>query len=190
LLQRIDAFDAQAINATMKYLEEQAGNCVDKGAERAETTTKLTAFMGYAGQRWEIPVLLDYVIFAQENASVIKFSFEAAYQTLFGRPIEGLTIEITNWSLTVGSMLPDASAATRHDSGADVTALRTRQFYGAALRRMADAQEVDRDVMTAEQAAEGPAVIVETETITIVTSTFRAIGQGDGRLLLRGKQIV
>ncbi|MEH6521895.1 hypothetical protein [Sulfitobacter sp.] len=117
-------------------------------------------------------------------------AFEAAYQTLFGRTIEGLAIEITNWSLVVASLLPDVAPATRHDRGADVTALRTRQFYDAALRRMVDAQEVDRSAMTAGQAVEGPAVIIETETTTIVTSAYCAIGQGDGSLLLRRKEAV
>ncbi|MEH6521894.1 hydantoinase/oxoprolinase family protein [Sulfitobacter sp.] len=65
LFQRIDAFDAQAVNATLKDLEAEARSFVDKGAKGAETTTKLTAFMRYAGQGWEIPVPLDYVIFAQ-----------------------------------------------------------------------------------------------------------------------------
>jgi N-methylhydantoinase A len=190
LFQRIDAFDAQAVNATLKDLEAEARSFVDKGAKGAETTTKLTAFMRYAGQGWEIPVPLDYEIFTQEDAAAIKLAFEAAYQTLFGRTIEGLAIEITNWSLVVASILPDAAPATRHDSGADVTALRTRQFYDAALRRMVDAQEVDRSAMTAGQAVEGPAVIIETETTTIVTTAYRAIGQGDGSLLLRRKEAV
>ncbi|MEH6740225.1 MAG: hydantoinase/oxoprolinase family protein [Sulfitobacter sp.] len=190
LFQRIDAFDAQAVNATLKDLEAEARSFVDKGAKGAETTTKLTAFMRYAGQGWEIPVPLDYVIFAQEDAAAIKLAFEAAYQTLFGRTIDGLAIEITNWSLVVASLLPDVAPATRHDRGADVTALRTRQFYDAALRRMVDAQEVDRSAMTAGQAVEGPAVIIETETTTIVTSAYCSIGQGDGSLLLRRKEAV
>lgn len=190
LFQRIDAFDAGAINATLKVLEAEARSFVDKGAKGAETTTKLTAFMRYAGQGWEIPVPLDYVPFTQDDAVTIQTAFEDAYRTLFGRIIDGLGIEITNWSLVVASLLPDAAPAARHDSGTDVKATRARQFYDAALRRTVDAQEVDRSDMTAGRAVDGPAVIVESETTTIVTSAYRAIGQGDGSLLLRRKEAV
>jgi N-methylhydantoinase A len=42
--------------------------------------------------------------------------------------------------------------------------------------------------MTAGQMIDGPAVIVEDETTTIVTSAYRAIGQDDGSLLLTRKE--
>lgn len=190
LFQRIDGFDAGVVNTTLKALEAEARSFVDKGAKGADTTTKLTAFMRYAGQGWEIPVPLDYAPFTQGDAARIQTAFEEAYLNLFGRIIEGLSVEITNWSVVVASVLPDASPATRHDSGTNVTATRPRQFYDAALRRTVDAQEVDRSTMTPGQAVEGPAVIVENETTTIVTSGYRAIGQGDGSLLLRRKEAV
>lgn len=188
LFQRIDAFDAATVNATLKTLEAEARSFVDKGAKGTDTTTKLTAFMRYAGQGWEIPVPLAYVPFTQDAGATIQAAFEDAYRNLFGRTIDGLGIEITNWSLVVASVLPDAAPATRHEDGANVTTKRPRQFYDAALRRTVDAQEVDRTTMTAGQAVDGPAVIVESETTTIVTSAYRAIGQGDGSLLLRRKE--
>lgn len=84
----------------------------------------------------------------------IPTAFEAAYQTLFGRVIDGLGIEVTNWSLVV------------------------------ALSKTADAQEIDRAAITAGQAVEGPAVVVGIETTTIVSSGYRAVGQGDCSLRL------
>ena len=190
LFQRIDGFDADAVNTTLKALEAEARSFVDKGAKGANTTTKLTAFMRYAGQGWEIPVPLDYVTFTRDDAAAIQSAFEDAYRILFGRIIDGLGIEITNWSLVVASVLPDAAPATRFDTGTTAPITRTRQFYDAALRRMVDAHEVERSALTAGQAVEGPAVIVESETTTIVTSAYRAIGQGDGSLLLRRKEPV
>ena len=65
---------------------------------------------------------------------------------------------------------------------------RTRKFFDAGLRKMVDASEVTRAAMTAGQMIDGPAVIVEDETTTIVTSAYRAIGQDDGSLLLTRKE--
>ena len=65
---------------------------------------------------------------------------------------------------------------------------RPREFYDAALRATVAAREVARADMTPGVGVDGPAVIVEDETATIVTSAFRAIGQGDGSLLLLRKE--
>lgn len=123
-------------------------------------------------------------MFADADQAEILTAFEAGYHTLFGRVIDGLGIEITNWSLVVASVLPETPPVQRHAKGTAVSPLRTRQFFDAALRKTVDAQEVDRAAMTAGQAVEGPAIIVESETTSIVTSGYRAVGQGYGSLRL------
>ena len=188
LFQRLDSFDAGVVNAALVELEEEATAFVSAGAGDAETTTRLTAFMRYSGQGWEIPVVLPYRTFADADRSEILAAFESAYRTLFGRVIEGLGIEITNWSLVVASVLPETPTVQRHASGTPVTPSRTRQFFDAALRKTVESREVERSSMTSGQSVEGPAVIVENETTTIVTSAFRAVGQGDGSLRLIRKR--
>ena len=184
LFQRLDQFDAAAVNAALIDLKAEATAFVSTGAKDAKTTTQLTAFMRYAGQGWEIPVVLPYKTFVDADQAEVLTAFEAAYRRLFGRVIDGLAIEITNWSLVVASILPKTPSVERYASGASVTPLRTRQFFDAALRKTVDAQEVDRGAMSAGKIVEGPAIIIESETTTIVTSGFRAVGQGDGSLRL------
>ncbi len=184
LFQRLEAFDATSVNSTLTELEEEATAFVRAGAKDVQTSTKLTAFMRYSGQGWEIPVPLPYKTFADADQAEILSAFETAYRTLFGRVIDDLSIEITNWSLIVATVLPATPAVERHGTGAVAESLRTRQFFDAALRQTVDAQEVARSAMTAGQSVEGPAIIVENETTTIVTSAYRAIGQGDGSLRL------
>lgn len=184
LFQRLDQFDAQAVNAALDDLKAEATAFVSAGAKDAKTTTQLTAFMRYAGQGWEIPVVLAYKTFADADQADVLTAFEAAYRRLFGRVIDGLAIEITNWSLVVASVLPDTPPVERHANGASATPLRIRHFFDAALRKTVDAQEVDRSAMSAGKVVEGPAIIIESETTTIVTSGFRAVGQGDGSLRL------
>ncbi|MEP2530347.1 hydantoinase/oxoprolinase family protein [Shimia sp.] len=187
LFQRLAAFDGAAVNAALAELEQEARAFVEVGAKDADTTSKLTAFMRYAGQGWEIPVALPYKTFADADKSEIKDAFEEAYRVLFGRIIDGLAIEITNWSLVVASVLPEVDKAARFDRGVAANKRCTRQFYDAALRKSVAAREVERQEMSAGKSVEGPAVIIEDETTTIVTSAYTAIGQGDGSLLLRRK---
>ncbi|MEM7597951.1 MAG: hydantoinase/oxoprolinase family protein, partial [Pseudomonadota bacterium] len=103
LFQRIDAFDHAAVNAALQDLEAEARAFVSAGAQGAETTSKLTVFMRYSGQGWEIPVPYNATHFAPGDEAALVTAFEAAYRTLFGRVIEGLAVEVTNWSLTVAT---------------------------------------------------------------------------------------
>jgi N-methylhydantoinase A len=177
------------VNATLADLSEAANAFVDRGAGEAARATRLIAQMRYVGQGWEIPVALPHRTFTQGDVPMIVAAFEAAYRTLFGRVIEGLVIEVTNWQLTVATEVPPVPEATRYDSGAAATRpARTRRFYDAALRATVDAAEVHRSAMTPGARIDGPAIIVEDETATIVTSAFRAVGQGDGSLRLIRKE--
>jgi len=184
LFQRLDAFDAAPVNAALTDLEDEARAFVAAGAGGAETTTRLTAFMRYSGQGWEIPVPLDYAPFADGDAGAILDAFEAAYRTLFGRTIDGLGVEITNWSLVVATVLPPTIQVDCFETGTAQAPLRTRQFFDAALRKTVDAAEVHRSAMQPGHSIAGPAIIIEDETTTIVTSAYRAVGQGDGSLRL------
>ena len=187
LFQRLDAFDPDAVNAMLRELASEASAFVQQGAAGAETMHHLTAFMRYCGQGWEIPVPLPYKDFTDNDREDILTAFAAAYRTLFGRTIDGLGVEIANWSLVVASKRPKTQPVTRYRSGTKAPAQRTRQFYDAALRRIVEAQEVARLDLAPGQSVAGPAAIVESETTTIVTSGYDAIAQGDGSLLLTQK---
>ncbi|WP_305983721.1 hydantoinase/oxoprolinase family protein [Roseibium sp. MMSF_3544] len=184
LFQTLSEFDAGAVNAALQAMEVEAREFVEQGVRDGRTTTSLTAFMRYAGQGWEIPVPLPHKAFSGCDVDEILTAFEEAYRTLFGRTIDGLAPEITNWSLTVASVLPEPDAVHRQNGRDAATISRTRVIYDAALRRDVEAQEVERRSMKSGSAVDGPAVIVEVETSTIVTSAYRAIGQPDGCLLL------
>lgn len=189
LFQKLDNFNLLRVNQTLNSLKEEAIAFVDQGAPHGARNVKLTAFMRYSGQGWEIPVLLDYREFTAEDVDSIKAKFEQSYETLFGRTIKGLPIEITNWSLSVSSPKAKHKMVSRHDGGNLVKGGPVRHFYDAARRQEVEAQEVRREEIKPGAKIIGPAVIVEEETSTIVTSSFCAIGQSDGSLLLAAKDI-
>lgn len=188
LFQPLDAFDADLVNATLEAMETEARAFVDAGVSGSDTVTRLSAFMRYRGQGWEIPVPLAQARFRPDDVPALVAAFEDAYRSLFGRIIDGLIPEITNWSLTVASRAPDPAPVVRLTGGPRAQPRRTRRFFDAALRRAVDASEVARAAIAPGMVVEGPAIIVEDETSTIVTSAFRAIGQADGCLLLLRKE--
>ncbi len=189
LFQRLDSFDPDMVTAAVREMEAEAHQFVDEGAEGVPRNTVLTALMRYSGQGWEIPVVLPQRIFEAGDVLLIQNLFETAYRTLFGRIIEDLPVEITNWIVSVSTLLPPVEKAVRHSAGACAKVTRTRQFFDAALRKSVDAREVSRDDLSSGMVVEGPAIVVETNTCTIVTSGYRAVGQGDGSLRLIRKEM-
>ncbi|MEM7215174.1 MAG: hydantoinase/oxoprolinase family protein [Pseudomonadota bacterium] len=189
LFQRLDEFDAGLVNQSLGELHAEALAFVNEGAPEAECNTRLTAFMRYSGQGWEIPVQLPHIQFGNSDIEDIKCRFDEAYERLFGRTIEGLPIEITNWSLIVATRLAAVKQIGRISQGEGAREVRKRGFFDAGTRSTVDAREIERAAMSPGMCVEGPAVIVERETSTIVTSSFRAIGQIDGSLLLLAKEV-
>ena len=186
LFQKLSDFDAEAINATLARMLEEADAFVESAAARS---IRITAYMRYSGQGWEIPVELPHRPYAAQDAAWIQTAFESAYRGLFGRVIDGHAIEITNWSLIVASSEPAPPQVTPAEPRRAAPTSGKRTFYDAKLRKTVEAVEVRRADMEAGCYVDGPAAITEAETTTIVTSAFRAIGQSDGSLLLARKDV-
>ncbi|MEM8774033.1 MAG: hydantoinase/oxoprolinase family protein [Pseudomonadota bacterium] len=186
--QRLDGFNANAANTVIAELQDEAHTFVVAGAGAAETESRLTLFMRYAGQGWEIPVIVEKKTFNTGDAPMLLEAFESAYRTLFGRIIDGLAVEITNWALNVATPLPATSYVKKPKNTSDASSIRTRPVFDAALREKREATEVRRDTMIFGARVDGPAVIVEDETSTIVTAAYRATMQTDGALLIERKE--
>lgn len=188
MYQRLSHFDPVRINQLLNELRTEALAFVERGAGEIETVTNVQAFMRYTGQGGEISVDIDYKEYVDVDVDVFREKFEANYHKLFGRTIDGLGIEITNWSITVASKLePSVPVVLRH-FGKQVDVAKTREFFDAALRKFVTASEIQRDSLSPGDAVSGPAVVVEDETSTIVTSGYTLVAQDDKSMLLVNKK--
>lgn len=188
LFMRLDAFDRGAVNAVLEDMEGDARRFVGRAAAGLELRTRLTAYMRYRGQGWEIPVPLSFARVDDTSPADLRIAFEIEYANLFGRTVAGLCAEITNWSLAVFTNSPPIGTDVPPETETPVQATRHRVYFDAVLRRQVDAAEVPRSRMTPGSSVEGPAIVTEDETSTIVTSSFRAVGRRDGSLLVIRKR--
>lgn len=186
--QRLNDFDADVANTVVEELQQEARSFVLAGAGDSTIETRLTLFMRYTGQGWEIPVICDQTSFVEDDTKMLLAAFEDAYRTLFGRIIDGLAVEITNWALNVMTPVPPTALVSPPDRLYDAEATRQREIFDAAKREVLDAAEVPRAAMRTGTSVEGPAVIVERETSTIITAAYRATMQCDGALLIERKE--
>lgn len=185
----LSAFDAASVNALLDGLKATAEGFVRAGTQDG-ILREVTAFMRYRGQGWEIPVPLPDRAFTAEDASLIRADFLAAYARFFGRAIDGLQgmeIEIVTFSVRAQDqqILPPRRPITL---GQGLHAATTfREVFDPASGTTLPTAIVARDQLAAGQRLSGPAVVVERETSTVVTSPFDCVMQEDGSLLLLRK---
>jgi N-methylhydantoinase A len=186
---RLSAFDIDAANALLQDLKAPA-----EGFVRAGTTgtilTETTAFMRYAGQGWEIPVELPARPFTADDAAALKARFRENYARFFGRAIDGLDgldIEIVTWSVKAENARPKPEQ--RQITLGKAKAGTMRKVFDPSQATFLDTVIVDRAELAAGARLAGPAIIVERETSTVVTSPFDAVMQDDGSLLILRKEI-
>jgi N-methylhydantoinase A len=183
----LSQFDAKWTNRLIKDLGDEAEKFARAGTPDGDLTREIKAYMRYAGQGWEIVVRLPNREFGVDDGNQIRRLFEDEYIRLFGRALDGLDIEIMNWSVQASSPLADVQLVPRLPATSSLQPDSKRNIFDAKQQSMIEASVFDRDQMVAGNQVSGPAIIVENETTTIVTSAFEAIMQSDGCLLVQRK---
>ncbi len=185
-LTRLSRFDPAEANALLDELKSSAEGFV-RGGTSGRIVREVTAFMRYAGQGWEIPVPLPDEPFGEGATATLKELFRTNYQRFFGRAIDGLDgleIEIVTWSVKATDQRP---AVARYELTAGASGVRpavTRPVFDPAAGAHQTYAIIERGTLSGGDRIAGPAVIVERETSTVVTTPFDAVIQSDGAILL------
>ncbi len=176
----LGGFDAQQIVSLLTELADEARGFVRTCAPDADILSEFKVYMRYKGQGWEIPIILSEAQAMAPDAEVFERLFTEDYTRLFGRPVAGLDIEITVWSVNATTP-PDAVARVSEAArGNAATTHAPRRLFDPALSAYTDAQVVLRDTIETGQTVDGPAAITEDETTIILPASRRAIRQPDG----------
>lgn len=144
------------------------------GAPIGELTQRRVAFMRYKGQGHEIEIELGPQALSVSDATSLTANFEAEYQRQFGRRVPGMTIEVLNWGLSVSSSAPTLADAPPMPTAKQIAATSTRRVWCNIEEDWRDAGVFDRADLRPGDTFDGPALIVEPQTTTFVSSDFRA----------------
>lgn len=188
---RLSDFVADDVNTLLDGLKATAEGFVRAGTDGA-IQRAITAYMRYVGQGWEIPVALPDRSFTAADVDLLRQDFQANYARFFGRAIvglDGLEIEIVTFSVKAQDSRP---APMRHAltlGRTDVGASMSRPVFDPARGEALPTAIVERGSLAPGARLSGPAVVVERETSTVVTSPFDVVMQDDGSLLLVRKGV-
>ena len=177
---KLSDFDGDRIKSLLTDLKTEATGFVRTCDEVSPILSEFKVYMRYTGQGWEIPIELTEKQAMNPDAAKFETRFIEDYSKLFGRPVEGMDIEITVWSVNATTPPEKVMRMDETDGSDVVTVAGQRPLFDAALAKYLDAQIVNRFDMGSGQRAKGPAAVVEDETTIIVPASRDAIRQPDG----------
>ena len=187
----IENFDHKRVNQLLGDLTSEATEFVmeasDENIHPKNLIVERCAFMRYAGQGWEITVPLENDTFDYLGIELLNNKFEKTYEEHFGRAIEGLQIEVVGWSVKVTSPRPETEKTITVDSENIVTTDSKRVVYDPAKGTEVEASVFQRENLNPGDCVMGPAIIVESQTTTWISSEKKSSTQKDGCLLITKK---
>jgi N-methylhydantoinase A/oxoprolinase/acetone carboxylase beta subunit/N-methylhydantoinase B/oxoprolinase/acetone carboxylase alpha subunit len=179
---RISDFDPPRVKSLLKELQAEANGFVRSCNADAPASSGFKVYMRYKGQGWEIPVEVPEQLAAHPDALAFVRLFEATYETLFGRIVQGMEIEIASWAVSVSTVLPKTGTIDPVARLSDPVRSGERPIFDPVQARPVAAALYDRNKLKDGDGMTGPASIMETDTTIIVPSGAAAIRQPDGCL--------
>ena len=182
--QAVSAFDAEAANRVLGEMRAEAAAIVARGAPGAATLEMRAAYMRYLGQGHEVVVPLPNRTWERADTGIVRSAFEAAYETLYGRIIPKLDLEIVSWSVQV-TAVPEAVAQVDPPPAAEAPRVRgARPVLDPGSGRVVEAALYRRQDFSAGARIDGPALIVESDTTTVVSAAFSASVDALGAIVM------
>ena len=183
LYSRLRTFDVAAARGLLADMAAEAEAVVAAGAFDAETRQTRLAFMRYVGQGHEIPVALPVHALTESDVAGLRAAFDAAYARFYDRPVPGSDVEVMSYAVTVATVAAPGVAPAALPPAA--SALRRQRVRDAATGDAADWTVVDRAALQPGATVNGPAIIAEAETSTLVGPSWTARVDVRGYLDLR-----
>jgi N-methylhydantoinase A len=174
-LQRLESFDAEGANKLLAAMYEEAERIVRRGAPEASLAETRSALMRYRGQGHEIAVPLAAKRYRAEDAGEIRTAFEEAYRRLYSRIIPGVEVEVLSWVVLVSTPAPVAEVTPPAAPPAyRATPARSRPVLDPESAEFVEVAIYERAALSPGATLEGPAVIIEDETSTVISRNFDA----------------
>lgn len=177
---KLSDFDAEKIKSLLSDLKAEATGFVRTCDAVSPIFSEFKVYMRYTGQGWEIPIDLTEDQAMNPDVRTFEARFEEDYTKLFGRPVSGMDIEITVWSVNATTPSENVARIAETDGTAPVGLDSSRRLFDAATNSFVDAHVINRKAMDVGQRAQGPAALTEDETTIIVPASRDAIRQPDG----------
>jgi len=182
----LSSLQADVVNTLMEDMHREALAVVRQGTARDDLEETRHAYMRYVGQGHEIPVKLPVEHYGDQHDAVFRKTFEAAYGQLYGRIIDGVEIEVLSWTLTISAPVQETGELLENKQ-ADrklPEPIEWQELFDPSRDKPVNAPVYLRGQLQAGDGVQGPALITEDQTTTVVTSNYHAMIDARGHIVM------
>jgi len=181
---RLKRADVGDVKALCSRLEEEARAGLPRGVQQDEVWFERSADVHYVGQGYDVAVPIEPQILTDEAFKVgLREAFNGVYRQLYGRVFDELELEIMSVRVTAYApgkrFIEDPSVDVR-----DVPALAHRDAYCSRSQRFVRYAVYKRAALREGVRFEGPAIIEEPESTTVVGVGATVTVDGSGSLVV------
>ena len=166
----LEELDLGAVNTRLAELEDRGRRLLeDAGVAREDVIVTRRAEMRLLGQVHDITVTLPAGPLGSERLVAIHEAFEIEYGRLYTHVYKGTVIQAINWRVLCSSPTPDVMVTRQDGAPASGDSVKGRRgAYFAEAGGFVDTPVYDRYALEAGVRIDGPAIVEERESTTIV----------------------
>lgn len=183
--QNLSTLQADLVNNLYTEMKREAIAVVRDGTDNDDLIESRQAYMRYVGQGHEIAVNLPVDYYDDRHGDIFRTEFERAYTKLYGQTIAGIDVEALSWTLTIAAPTPDiADAPACHESSILPEPIASQSLFDPDVTERVRAPVYLRSDLSPGMRVEGPALITEDQTTTVVTAGYHAEINGHGYIVM------
>ena len=184
-----ERFDVDAVAQLFAAMESEASAVVGAGAQRGVALElRRLAFMRYQGQGHEIEIPLPGGRLRAGLGKEIRRRFDQLYREQYGRTVPNVDVEIVNWAVIAATPKPADRRIARAQRRRAAQPESQRAIYWGQSRKRLQVPCYSRAALVAGDFVAGPALIVESQTTTLVSPAFDAVCDRAGNLILTARR--
>jgi N-methylhydantoinase A len=178
--QRLSRLDVARVSALLADMAGEAAAVVAQGSFGAETRETRIAYMRYVGQGHEIAVPLPARTLTEDDVATIRAAYDAEYAKFYNRPVPGSDIEVMSYAVMVATVAPKVAGRAAEPASYRAAAAGRRKVLDTATGMVSDWSVYEREALKPGACFDGPAIVTEAETSTLIGPgwTGRITGEG------------
>jgi N-methylhydantoinase A len=183
--QRLSRLDVARVSALLADMAGEAAAVVAQGSFGAETRETRIAYMRYVGQGHEIAVPLPARTLTEDDVATIRAAYDAEYAKFYNRPVPGSDIEVMSYAVMVATVAPKVAGRAAEPASYRAAAAGRRKVLDTATGTVSDWSVYEREALKPGACFDGPAIVTEAETSTLIGPGWTGRITGEGYIELR-----
>ena len=180
--------DHQLVNNLYAEMRSEALAIVQEASTSSNLIETRQAYMRYVGQGHELAIDLPTGPYTELHRDRFTEIFEQTYVKLYGHRIEGVDVEALSWTLMVSEPVTQRLKSAKLKPSGPLKAIGECSVFDAETAIRMEVPVYLREQLAGDVFINGPALITEDQTTTVISSSFSASVNSLGCIVLTKKR--